>query len=104
MIADEKRIAARCRRAIFDNSFFHGATKQSASSQRPSNSATTREESALAEVSKVDHHVRKRFQCVMQLANAFEAQKQTFELIFPGEHALNGPEAFFKKNRIKERN
>ncbi len=60
---------------ICDKARFHGATKQSAASQRPSNSATTREESALAEVSKVDHRVRERFQRVMQLANALEAQQ-----------------------------
>ena len=37
----------------------------------------------------------------MHVTDAFEAQQQTAELIFPGEDAFDGPEALLEDRRIK---
>ena len=37
----------------------------------------------------------------MHVTDAFEAQQQTAELIFPGKDAFDGPEALLEDRRIK---
>ncbi len=57
---------------------------------------------ALAEVPKVDHRVRQRFECVVDFADEFESKQQALELVFPGKHAFDGAEALFKNIVVKD--
>ena len=52
---------------------------------------------------QVDHRISQSFKCVVQLAQAFEPQQQTPELILPSEHALDGVETLFKNGGVEQR-
>src|ERR1039457_6480513 len=57
---------------------------------------------ALAEVPKVDHRVRQRFECVVDFADEFESKQQALELVFPCKHALDGAKPLFKNCGIED--
>ena len=57
----------------------------------------------LAEIPKVDHRVSQNLKCVMQLAQSFEPQQQTPELILPSEYALDGVEPLFENGGVEDR-
>jgi len=48
---------------------------------------------------QVDHRIGQGLERVMQRTDAFEAQQQAPELVFPGKHALDGAETLFKDKR-----
>ena len=52
-------------------------------------------------MAQVDHRIGERLERVVHVTDAFEAQQQTAEFIFPGKDALDGPEAFLEDGRIK---
>jgi len=52
---------------------------------------------------QIDHRVGEGFERVVQRTDALEAQQQTLELVFPGEHALDGAKALFKDGEIEQR-
>src|ERR1700730_3630733 len=58
---------------------------------------------ALAEVAQVDHRVCQCFECIMELAETLEPEKQAAELILPTEHALNGVEPLLEDRGVEER-
>ena len=52
---------------------------------------------------EIDHRVGDGLECVVQPADALEAQQQSPELVFPGKHPLDRPEALFENGRLKDR-
>jgi hypothetical protein len=52
-------------------------------------------------MAQVDHRVGERLERVVHVTDAFEAQLQTAELVFPCKDAFDGPEALFKDRRTK---
>src|ERR1700682_4166521 len=60
-------------------------------------SSTT--QSVAAVVPQIDHRVGERLERVVQVAQTLEAQQQAAELVFPGEDALDGAEAFIENGR-----
>jgi len=52
---------------------------------------------------QIDHRVGEGFERVVQRTEALEAQQQTLELVFPGEHALDGAKALFEDGGIEQR-
>jgi hypothetical protein len=60
------------------------------------------DDSAATEMPQGDHRVGQALECVVQLTDTLEAPQQATELIFPGEHALNGAKAFFEECGIEQ--
>ena len=56
-----------------------------------------------AEMPQIDHRIGQGFERVVQRTDAFEAQQQAPEFIFPGEHALDGAETLFEDGGIEQR-
>jgi hypothetical protein len=54
-----------------------------------------------AEVPQVDHRVSQGFQSVVQFTDAFEAQQQALEFVFPGEHPLDGVETLLENGGVE---
>lgn len=54
-----------------------------------------------AVVAQIDHRIGKRLERVVHVTDAFEAQQQPAELVFLGEHALDGAKAFVENGCIE---
>jgi hypothetical protein len=52
--------------------------------------------SDLAVVPEIDHRVREGLECVVQPASTLETQQWPLELVLPGKHPLDRPEALFE--------
>jgi hypothetical protein len=52
---------------------------------------------------QIGHRIGQGFERVVQRTEAFEAQQQAPELVFPGKHALDGAKAFVKNGGIEQR-
>ncbi|SAL36484.1 hypothetical protein AWB69_03494 [Caballeronia udeis] len=52
---------------------------------------------------QIDHRIGERLERVVQVAQTLEAQQQAAELVFPGEDALDGAEAFIENGRVEKR-
>src|ERR1700735_1519986 len=59
--------------------------------------------SDLAVVPEIDHRIGERLERVMQPADALKAQLQSAELVLPGKHPLDRPEALFEDGRLEDR-
>ena len=59
--------------------------------------------SDLAVVPEIDHRVGEGLECVVQPADALEAQQQPAEFVFPGKYPLNRPEALLEDGRLENR-
>ena len=59
--------------------------------------------SDLAVVPEIDHRIGERLERVMQPADALKAQLQSAELVLPGKHPLDSPEALFEDGRLEDR-
>src|ERR1700733_2792755 len=59
--------------------------------------------SDLAVVPEIDHRIGERLERVMQPADALKAHLQSAELVLPGKHPLDSPEALFEDGRLEDR-
>lgn len=57
----------------------------------------------VVEMPQIDHRIGQGFERVVQRTDAFEAQQQAPEFIFPGKHALDGAKALFEDGGIEQR-
>src|ERR1700710_2446965 len=59
--------------------------------------------SGLAVVPEIDHRVGEGLERIVQPADALEAQQQPAELVLPGKHPLDRPEALLEDGRLEDR-
>ena len=52
---------------------------------------------------EIDHRVGEGLECVVQPADALEAQQQPAELVLPGKYPLDRPEALLEDGRLEDR-
>ena len=56
-----------------------------------------------AVVPEIDHRIGERLERVVQPADALETQQQPAELVLPGKHPLDRPEALLEDGRLEDR-